>query len=225
MARFDRLTVLGAILEVGAVPTFTPLNLAAAQGVVEACRRGGARVVEVTNRGADTYEIFRELLSRATAEYPDMILGAGTIYDAPTAALFITAGAEFIVSPALNPEIARLCNRRKIPYLPGCGSATEISDAEELGAEIVKLFPAAAFDGPAFVRGILGPSPRTRLMPTNVEATQAATEAWFRAGVACLGVGPSLISDALQAVPDPAALEDRIRTYLGWVRGARDRSS
>jgi 2-dehydro-3-deoxyphosphogluconate aldolase/(4S)-4-hydroxy-2-oxoglutarate aldolase len=225
MARFDRLTVLGAMLDTGAVPTFTPRDLAGAQRVVGACRRGGARVVEITNRGADTYEIFRALLSRAPTDHPDIILGAGTVYDAPTAALFIAAGAEFIVSPALNPEIARLCNRRKIPYLPGCGSATEISDAEELGAEIVKLFPAGAFDGPAFVRGILGPSPRTRLMPTNVEATEAATEAWVRAGVACLGVGPSLVSDSLQADPDPSVLEDRIRTYLGWVRRARQRSS
>ncbi len=221
MARFDRLTVLGTMLEIGAVPTFTPLDLAAARRVVEACRDAGARVVEITNRGAGTYEVFRELLARAPIEYPGMILGAGTIYDAPTAALFIAAGAEFVVSPVLSPEVARLCNRRRIPYLPGCGSATEISEAEELGAEIVKLFPAAAFDGPAFVRGLLGPSPRTRVMPTNVEATQAATEAWIHAGVACLGVGPSLITDELQADPDPAALTARIRSYLAWVREAR----
>lgn len=222
MARFDRLTVWQSMLEIGAVPTFTPLDLPAAERVIRACQRAGARVVEITNRGADTYNIFRELLARAPVDYPALIIGAGTIYDAPTAALFIGAGAEFIVSPTLSPEVARLCNRRRIPYLPGCGSATEISEAEALGAEIVKLFPAAAFDGPAFVRGILGPSPRTRLMPTNVDATQAAAEAWVRAGVASLGVGPSLISDARQANPDPTALEAEIRTYLDWVRAARE---
>ncbi|MGC8634936.1 MAG: bifunctional 4-hydroxy-2-oxoglutarate aldolase/2-dehydro-3-deoxy-phosphogluconate aldolase [Candidatus Limnocylindrales bacterium] len=222
MARFDRLTVWRTMLEIGAVPTFTPLDLPAAHRVVGACQRAGARVVEITNRGAGTYDVFRELLVRAPVDYPTLIIGAGTIYDAPTAALFIGAGAEFIVSPTLSPELARLCNRRKIPYLPGCGSATEISEAEALGAEIVKLFPAAAFDGPALVRGILGPSPRTRLMPTNVDATRAATEAWVQAGVACLGVGPSLISDARQADPDPTALEVQIRTYLDWVRAARE---
>jgi 2-dehydro-3-deoxyphosphogluconate aldolase/(4S)-4-hydroxy-2-oxoglutarate aldolase len=154
-------------------------------------------------------------------ERPDAILGAGTIYEPSTAALFIDADAAFVVSPILNPDVARLCNRRRVPYLPGCGTATEISAAEELGVEIVKLFPAAAYDGPAFIRGIHGPSPLTRIMPTNVAATEEATRAWFAAGAACLGVGPQLITDALQDDPDPTALTERIREYLGWVRAAR----
>lgn len=221
MARVNRLAVLGAILEIGAVPTFTPHDLASARRVVEACHRAGARVVEITNRGSGTYDLFRELVPLVSGEHPEMVLGAGTIYDAPTAALFIAAGAEFIVSPVLNADVARLCNRRRIPYLPGCGTATEISEAEELGVEIVKFFPAAALNGPAFVRGILGPSPRSRIMPTNVEATREATEAWFRAGAACVGVGPALISDALQEEPDPTLLSARVAEYLDWIRAAR----
>ncbi len=224
MARIDRLAVLGAILEIGAVPTFTPHDLASARRVVEACYRAGARVIEITNRGSETYEIFRELVPAMTSEHADLILGAGTIYDAPTAALFIAAGAEFIVSPILNADVARHCNRRRIPYLPGCGTATEISEAEELGVEIVKLFPAAAFNGPAFVRGLLGPSPRSRIMPTNVEATREATEGWFRAGVACVGVGSSLITDALQEEPDLTLLSARVAEYLDWIRAARARA-
>ena len=221
MAR-DRLTVLRAILDSGAVPTFTPLDAAAARRVVSACAEAGAPVVEVTNRATGTVGLFRDLVSWAAQEYPGAILGAGTVIDAPTAALFIDAGAEFVVSPIFTEDVARLCNRRRIPYLPGCGTATEISHAEEWGVEIVKLFPAGAYDGPAFVRGIHGPSPATRIMPTNVEATEEATRAWFAAGVACVGVGPRLISDALQADPDRSALRARLGEYMGWVRAARE---
>jgi 2-dehydro-3-deoxyphosphogluconate aldolase / (4S)-4-hydroxy-2-oxoglutarate aldolase len=217
----DRLSVLAAMLDAGAVPTFTPLDPEAARRVVRACADAGAPVIEVTNRARGTLALFRDLIAWAADELPSVILGAGTVYDAPTAALFIDAGAEFIVSPILSADIARLCNRRRVAYLPGCGTATEVSEAEELGAEIVKLFPAAAVNGPAFVRGIHGPSPLTRIMPTNVEATEDATSMWFAAGAACLGIGPHLISDALQADPDPTALSARVNEYMGWVRAAR----
>jgi 2-dehydro-3-deoxyphosphogluconate aldolase/(4S)-4-hydroxy-2-oxoglutarate aldolase len=221
MVRFDRMTVLQAILDIGAVPTFTPRDLESAWRVVSACRHQGATVIEITNRRDDTLDIFRQLVARARSEAPEIIMGAGTIYDAPTAALFLANGARFVVSPVLNADVARLCNRRKTPYLPGCSTATEISQAEELGVEIVKLFPAAALDGPAFIRAILGPSPWSRLMPTNVDATEEATNVWFRSGAACLGVGPSLISDALQADPNVAHIEAKIGEFLGWVRSAR----
>ena len=219
--RFDRLSVLRAMLDVGAVPTFTPFDPDAARRVVCACRDAGAPVIEVMNRAAGTLALFRDLVAWAAVELPEVILGAGTIYDAPTAALFIDAGANFIVSPIFGADVARLCNRHRIAYLPGCGTATEVSNAEELGVEIVKLFPAAAIDGPAFIRGIHGPSPMTRIMPTNVEATEDETRSWFAAGAACLGVGPHLISNVLQAAVDSSALTDRVRQYLGWVRAAR----
>jgi 2-dehydro-3-deoxyphosphogluconate aldolase / (4S)-4-hydroxy-2-oxoglutarate aldolase len=219
--RRDRLSILRGMLDIGAVPTFTPLDQAGARRVVRACDDAGAPVIEVTNRAAGTLALFRDLVVWAEAELPDVVLGAGTVYDAPTAAMFIDAGAEFIVSPIFGPDVARLCNRRRVPYLPGCGTATEVSSAEELGVEIVKLFPAAAFDGAAFIRGIHGPSPMSRIMPTNVLATEDATRGWFGAGAACLGVGPHLISDALQAAADLTVLTDRIREFMGWVRAAR----
>lgn len=220
--RFDRLTVLQTILDTAVVPTFTPLDGDAARRVVRACRDASAPVVEVTNRAEGTLGLFRELTAWSAREVPEAILGAGSVTDAPTAALFIDAGANFIVGQVFAEDVARLCNRRRVPYLPGCGTATEIFHAEEWGVEIVKLFPAAAIDGAAFVRGIHGPSPRTRIMPTNVEATEEATRAWFRAGVACVGVGPHLISNALQANQDATELGARLREYMGWVRGARE---
>lgn len=167
-----RLDVLRAILDEGAVPTFVAPDPDAAFAFAAGCRDGGARVVEFTNRGDFAYATFSELARRVSRELPDVVLGAGTIIDAPTAALFIAAGASFIVGQSLSEDVARLCNRRRIAYIPGAGSATEIAQAEELGCEIVKLFPAAAFDGPAFVRNFLAPSPASRLMPTNVEASE-----------------------------------------------------
>jgi 2-dehydro-3-deoxyphosphogluconate aldolase/(4S)-4-hydroxy-2-oxoglutarate aldolase len=222
MPRFSRLTVLNTILEIAAVPTFTPRDVESAWRVIRACREAGAPVVELTFRAPDTLEILREVEARAASEAPDVILGVGTIYDAPTAALFVAAGASFVVSPVLNPDLARFCNRRKVAWIPGCGSASEVSEAEELGAEFVKLFPAGAFDGPAFIRALLNPSPWSRVMPTAVPPTEERITTYFRAGAAAVGVGPDLITDAAQAEPDTSVLADRIRELLGWIRAARD---
>jgi len=217
----DRLDVLRVILDDGAVPTLVAADPDTAFDFVAGCRDGGSRVVELTNRGDFAYATFVELARRVARELPEVVLGAGTIIDASTAALFIAAGASFVVGQSLNPEVARLCNRRRIAYIPGCGSATEIAEAEELGCEIVKLFPAAAFDGPAFVGGLLGPSPASRLMPTNVQATEEAIRAWFAAGAACVGVGGHLYPPEVIASRDRAAIAERTRTLLGWIRAAR----
>lgn len=222
--RFDRLTVLNAMIEIGAVPIFTPRDLDAGKRVISACATAGATVVEITNRREGTLAVFANLVEWAGRVHPEVIIGAGTISDAPTAALFIDAGANFVVSPILKPGLARHCNRRRVAHLPGCSSATEIARAEELGAEIIKLFPAAAFDGAAFVRGLLGPSPWTRLMPTNIAASEEAVRGWFEAGVVGVGVGGSLITDAAQADPHPENLAARVREFLGWVEAARARS-
>jgi 2-dehydro-3-deoxyphosphogluconate aldolase/(4S)-4-hydroxy-2-oxoglutarate aldolase len=221
MAKFSRMTVLATILEVGVVPTFTPRDAVSAWRVIIACRAAGTPAIEITYRADNGLDVFREVAARAAVEAPDVILGAGTIYDAPTAALFIAGGANFIVGPTLVPEIARLCNRRKIAYIPGCGSASEISAAEELGAEIVKLFPAGAFDGPAFIRALLNPSPWSRVMPTAVPPTEERIGAYFRAGAAAVGVGPDLITDELQAEPDTSILAARVRELRGWIEAAR----
>lgn len=217
----DRLAVLRAILEDGLVPTFTAPDPETAFDVVAGCAAGGSRVVEFTNRGDGAHATFAALARRVAVELPDLTLGAGTIIDDPTAAIFIAAGARFVVGQSLSGEVARLCNRRRIVYIPGCGTATEIAAAEELGCEIVKLFPAAAYDGPAFVRGFLAPSPGSRIMPTNVVATEEATRAWFAAGAACLGVAGHLLPPELVASRDRAEIARRIGRMLDWVRAAR----
>ena len=159
MARFDRLTVLNTMLDSGLVPIFYHSDLAVAKEIVAACVRGGARLVEFTNRGDRAWNVFTDLTTAFDRTDPPVILGAGTVVDAPTAALYVASGANFIVGPTLNPEVARLCNRRKVAYIPGCGSASEISAAEELGAEIVKIFPGGQLGGPAFVKRCWGRCP------------------------------------------------------------------
>ena len=221
MTALDRLTVLRAILDSGAVPTFSAPDPDTAFDMVAGCAEGGATAVEFLNRGDFAYGTFVALSRRVAAELPDVFLGAGTIIDAPTAALFIAAGARFVVGQSYSEDVARLCNRRRVVYIPGCGTASEIAAAEELGCEIVKLFPAAAYDGPAFVRNFLAPSPGSRVMPTNVVATEEATRAWIEAGAAALGVGGHLYPEGLIAERDRAETAARTRRFLGWIREAR----
>jgi 2-dehydro-3-deoxyphosphogluconate aldolase/(4S)-4-hydroxy-2-oxoglutarate aldolase len=223
MARFDRLTVFNAMLDTGLVPIFYHDGLAVAEEIVSACAEGGARVVEFTNRGDRALNVFAELVAHFESATPSLILGAGSVVDAPTAALYIASGANFIVGPVLNPEAARLCNRRKVAYIPGCGTTSEISRAEELGAEIVKVFPGGLLGGPAFVKAVLGPMPWSRMMPTGgVEATKEGVQAWIEAGVPCVGIGSKLIRKELVAERDFAAIRDNVRRVLGWIREARE---
>jgi len=190
MARFSRLEVLNETINIGVVPVFYNGDLEVAKKIVSACAAGGARVIEFTNRGDNAYRIFSDLVQHFATADPKIILGVGSVLDPATAALYISSGANFIVGPVLNPDVAKVCNRRKVAYSPGCGSASEISEAEELGVEIVKVFPGDAVGGPTFVKAILGPCPWTRIMPTGgVEATQESITAWFKAGVAAVGIG------------------------------------
>lgn len=222
MARFDRLTVLQTMLTGGLVPVFYEGNVEVAKKIVAACYDGGARVLEFTNRGERALPVFGQLSEFIAATFPGLVLGVGSIVDAPTAALFIAHGANFVVGPVLNAEVAKLCNRRKIAYSPGCGSASEISEAEEWGVEIVKIFPGAQVGGPAFVKAVLGPMPWTRIMPTGgVEATQASVHAWIKAGTACLGMGSNLISKELLQANDFAAMSTNVRQVLLWIAEAR----
>jgi len=223
MARYSRLKVLNTTIELGLVPVFYNPDLEVAKQIVAACRAGGARVVEFTNRGDFAFHVFTDLARHVAGAEPDVILGVGSVIDAPTAALYISAGANFVVGPVLNPEVARLCNRRKVAYMPGCGSASEISQAEELGVEIVKVFPGAAVGGPGFVKAMLGPCPWTRIMPTGgVDATAESIRAWFEAGVACVGMGSRLITKELVAAGDLNALSRKVAQVLAWIRDVRE---
>jgi 2-dehydro-3-deoxyphosphogluconate aldolase/(4S)-4-hydroxy-2-oxoglutarate aldolase len=166
--------------------------------------------------------VFTELSQWAVKALPQTILGVGSVVDAPTAAMYIASGANFVVGPLLNPEVARLCNRRKIAYSPGCGTASEISQAEELGVEIVKIFPGESVGGPDFVKAILGPCPWTRIMPTGgVEPTRESLTAWFKAGVTAVGIGSNLIRKDLIQAGDYAAMTANVAQVIAWIREAR----
>jgi 2-dehydro-3-deoxyphosphogluconate aldolase/(4S)-4-hydroxy-2-oxoglutarate aldolase len=223
MAGFDRLTVLNTMLEAGLVPVFYNADLSVAKQIVNACAEGGATAIEFTNRGDRAWNVFTELIAFFEQANPSVILGVGSVIDAPTAALYVASGANFIVGPVLNPEVAKLCNRRKIAYSPGCGSVSEISQAEELGVEIVKIFPGGQVGGPAFVRAVRGPMPWTRIMPTGgVEATKESVQGWIQAGAACLGMGSRLVRKGLVAAGDYAAIRENVRRVLAWVKEARE---
>lgn len=222
MARCSRLEVLNTTLALGLVPVFYNKDVEVCKKVIAACAAGGAKVIEFTNRGDFAFQVFNELSQYFAETNPSVILGVGSVVDAPTAAMYIAAGANFVVGPALNPEVARLCNRRKIAYLPGCGSLSEISAAEELGVEIVKLFPGSSVGGPDFVKAALGPCPWTRIMPTGgVDATQESINTWFKAGVACVGMGSKLISKERLAAGDFDGIAGNVARVLGWIKQAR----
>ncbi len=198
MSRFTRIQVANTMLQTGIVPVFYHKDINVCRQVLKACYDGGIKVFEFTNRGDFAHEVFRDLNKYAAQELPEMIMGVGSVIDAGTASLYIQMGASFIVSPVLNEEMGKTCNRRKIMWCPGCGSVSEISRAEELGAEIVKIFPGSQVGGPAFVEAVKGPMPWTSIMPTGgVEPTEESLSAWFKAGAACVGMGSQLLKKSL----------------------------
>jgi 2-dehydro-3-deoxyphosphogluconate aldolase/(4S)-4-hydroxy-2-oxoglutarate aldolase len=194
MSRFTRIQVTNTIIDAGIIPVFYHKDIPTCKKVLKACYEGGMRVFEFTNRGDFAHVVFGELSQYASAEMPDLILGVGSVVDPGTASLFIQLGTSFVVSPVLNEDMGKVCNRRKILWMPGCGSASEISRAEELGAEFVKIFPARQVGGPAFIEAVKGPMPWTNIMPTGgVEPTEESLKSWFSAGAACVGMGSQLL--------------------------------
>ncbi|WP_102407356.1 bifunctional 4-hydroxy-2-oxoglutarate aldolase/2-dehydro-3-deoxy-phosphogluconate aldolase [Parabacteroides bouchesdurhonensis] len=193
MARFNKQKVIYTMAATGMVPVFYNADADITLQVIKACYQGGARAFEFTNRGDFAHEVFGSVARRLKDECPDMILGAGSIVDPATAALYMQLGADFIVGPMFNPEIARVCNRRLMPYIPGCGSLTEISMAQEAGCDVCKIFPAGSVGGPSFVKNIKAPMPWTQIMATGaVEPTEENLSGWFKAGVTCVGMGSKL---------------------------------
>jgi 2-dehydro-3-deoxyphosphogluconate aldolase/(4S)-4-hydroxy-2-oxoglutarate aldolase len=223
MARFTRVDVIIRMRETGIVPVFYHKDPEVCRNVIKACSDGGIKVFEFTNRGDYAHELFSELNKWAEKEVPELIMGVGSVVDAGTAALYIQLGANFIVSPILNADMAKVCNRRKILWSPGCGSLSEISYAEELGAEIVKIFPGTSVGGPDFVKSVKGPCPWTSIMPTGgVEPAVENLREWFEAGVTCVGMGSKLFSKDLIQKKDWARLtkkvEDAVKTAKMFLK-------
>lgn len=192
MARFDKTAVFDKIGTTGVVPVFYHSDAEIAKQVIKACYEGGVRAFEFTNRGDFAHEVFAEVVKYATVECPELALGVGSVVDAATVSLYIQLGACFVVGPLFNPDIAKVCNRRLVPYTPGCGSVSEVGFAQEMGCDLCKVFPGDVL-GPKLVKGMLAPMPWSKLMVTGgVEPTAENLTSWFKAGVFCVGMGSKL---------------------------------
>jgi 2-dehydro-3-deoxyphosphogluconate aldolase/(4S)-4-hydroxy-2-oxoglutarate aldolase len=221
MAQFTRIEVAQVMKESGMVPLFFHSDIAVAKKVLKACYDGGARLMEFTNRGDFALEVFAELTKYAIKELPGMIMGIGSVTDTAAASAYMLNGANFVVTPVLREDIAVVCNRRKVLWSPGCGSLTEIAKAEELGAEIVKLFPGSTY-GPGFVKGVLASQPWTSLMPTGgVSPTEENLKGWFDAGVTCVGMGSKLIAKQTDGSFDYAKIEQLTKNALQIISALR----
>jgi 2-dehydro-3-deoxyphosphogluconate aldolase/(4S)-4-hydroxy-2-oxoglutarate aldolase len=218
----DRLVVLSAMIQQGVVPVFYHPDVEVCKNVIQACANGGAKCIEFTNRGDFAWHVFMEVTQHFQKADPSVIMGVGSVVDAPTAALYIANGANFVVGPILSAEVARACNRHCIPYSPGCGSASEISEAHELGCEIVKVFPGSSVGGPEFVSAIRGPMPWTKLMPTGgVDPTEESLSRWFRAGIVAAGIGSKLITKELLAAKDYKGIEKKVADTIALIKKIR----
>lgn len=221
MAQFSRIEVATTMKEVGMIPLFFNNDIELSKKVLKACYDGGAKLLEFTARGDFAHEVFGDLIKYTVKELPGMIMGVGSVSDAAQASLFISLGANFVVTPLLREDIATVCNRRKVLWSAGCGSLTEIARAEELGCEIVKLFPGDIY-GPQFVKSVKGPQPWTSIMPTGgVSPTEENLKGWFDAGVTCVGMGSKLISKDIIANEDFAKLEMNVRKVLAIIKSLR----
>jgi 2-dehydro-3-deoxyphosphogluconate aldolase/(4S)-4-hydroxy-2-oxoglutarate aldolase len=218
MARFGKIETLHALRATGMVPVFYNGDVSVAQNVLQACYTGGVRLFEFTNRGDFAQDVFAALSKFAAKECPEMILGIGSIVDAPTAASYLQMGANFVVGPCFNPEVAKVCNRRLIPYIPGCGSVSEIGFAQEAGCDVCKVFPAGDVGGPSFVKNVKAPMPWSMLMVTGgVEPTEANLSAWFKAGVTCVGIGSNLFPKEVIACGGWERIAELCRTSLAII--------
>ena len=222
MARFNKMQVLDAIVSTGMVPVYYNKDVEIAKQVVKACYEGGVRAFEFTNRGDFAHEVFAELIKFAAKECPDLVLGVGSIVDAGTASLFLQLEANIIVGPLCKPEIAKVCNRRLVPYTPGCGSVSEIGFAQEVGCDLCKIFPAGNVGGPSFVKNIKAPMPWSMIMATGaVEPTEENLSAWFKAGVTCVGMGSKLFPKEMIAAGNWEAISSLCRDALATIKKYR----
>lgn len=217
MAKFTRIEVIQEMERTGMVPLFYTGDIDVAINLISACYRGGARLLEFTARGDFAHEIFAELSKYTSQNLPDMILGVGSVTDAAQASLYMSLGANFIITPILREDIALVCNRRKVLWSPGCGSLTEICRAEELGCEIVKLFPGDIY-GPNMVKAIKGPQPWTKIMPTGgVSTDENNLKSWFDAGVSCVGMGSQLFTKDIMNNKDYDKLEEICKSTIDFI--------
>jgi len=221
MARFSREQVVRTMEETGLVPLFFHSDAGLAKQVVKACYDGGARLLEFTSRGDFAHEVFAELSKYCNKELPEMILGVGSVTDAASASLYMALGANFIVTPVFREDIAKVCNRRKVLWSPGCGTLTEICTAEEMGCDVVKLFPGGTY-GPGLIKAVKGPQPWTKVMPTGgVSPDRENLTGWFGAGATCVGMGSKLITKEIVQQKSFDQLSQNVSNCLKLIQEIR----
>lgn len=222
MARFNKVQVITAMRETGMVPVFYHKDAEVVKNVVKACYEGGVRVFEFTNRGDFAHEVFNEVNKWVIDNCPEMIMGVGTVVDPATAALYLQLGANFIVGPNFNPVICEVCNRRLVPYSPGCGSVSEINNAQAMGCDITKVFPAGNVGGPSFVKNVMAPLRWSNIMVTGgVAPDEENLTNWIKAGVLCVGMGSKLFPKETVAAQNWQAISDKCVEALGYIAKAR----
>ena len=218
MAKYSKMQVLATMKETGMVPVFYNADAEVAKKVLKACYDGGVRAFEFTNRGDFAQEVFAELVKYANKELPGMIVGVGSVVDAPTAAMYLQLGANFVVGPLFNPEIAPVCNRRLVPYCPGCGTVSEVGAAQQLGCDLCKVFPGDVL-GPKFVKGLRAPMPWSQIMVTGgVKPERENLEGWFKAGVTCVGMGSNLFPKDVIAAGEWSKISELCRNALEIIK-------
>jgi 2-dehydro-3-deoxyphosphogluconate aldolase/(4S)-4-hydroxy-2-oxoglutarate aldolase len=218
MARFDKFSVVAKMQTAPMVPVFYNSNVEVVKNVVKACYEGGVLAFEFTNRGDFAHEVFAEVVKFAAKECPEMAIGVGSVVEPATAALYMQLGACFVVGPLFNAEVARICNRRQVCYIPGCGTVSEVGAAQEAGCEICKVFPGDVL-GPKFVKGLMAPMPWSRLMVTGgVEPTEENLKAWFNAGAFAVGMGSKLFPKDRISAGDWGYISDKCREALSYVK-------
>jgi len=216
--KFDKIAVMQKMGETRMVPVFYHKDAEVAKNVVKACYDGGVRAFEFTNRGDFAHEVFAEVMKFARKECPELALGVGSVVDAPTASLYIQQGADFVVGPLFNPDVAKVCNRRCVPYTPGCGTISEVGQAQEVGCDLIKVFPGDVL-GPKFVKGLMAPMPWTKLMVTGgVEPTAENLDAWKKAGVYCVGMGSKLFPKDKVEAQDWAYVTEKCRESIALMK-------
>ncbi|MEM9361397.1 MAG: bifunctional 4-hydroxy-2-oxoglutarate aldolase/2-dehydro-3-deoxy-phosphogluconate aldolase [Bacteroidota bacterium] len=193
MDKVDQQRLLNCMHETGLIPVFNHSDYNVAKKVLDACYEGGVRVFEFTNRGENALAVFSKLVTHAQ-QYSDLYLGIGTIFTTEDASHFLDEGAHFLVSPALISEIAHFANQKEVFWVPGCGTVTEMYQALQLGAKLLKAFPGNVL-GPGFIKSVKAVYPEVPIMPTGgVKPTEENLSAWYNAGVHCVGMGSQLFN-------------------------------
>lgn len=213
--------IIAAFEQSGIIPVFYHDDAAICLDVLQACYDGGLRVFEFTSRGENARKNFAALRDRKVASMPDLYLGIGTIKNAADAAVYAGMGADFIVCPVTDPETAAYCQSAPITWIPGCMTPSEIAVAEKNGAQLVKLFPGNVL-GPGYVKSIKPLFPQLKFMPTGgVEPTQISMDAWFDAGVVCVGMGSNLLSKSMIESKDWGGLKEKVMQTFAFLKAMK----